>query len=85
MLRGGAKTTTYEVEIVALKQKLSVLVGTAVLAASLTACGSGGETDDGNSGKSTPTAVPTNDDGDSTGETGDDDTDSNKGADGSGE
>ena len=44
-----------------LKQKLSVLAGTALLAASLTACGTGGETDDGNSGDPTPTAEPTDD------------------------
>ena len=50
---------------VALKRRLSVLLGAVALTASLTACGSGGETDDGNSGESTPTAVPTNDDGDS--------------------
>ena len=56
--------TTSEVEIVALKRKLSVLLGAMTLAASLTACGSGGETDDGNSGDSSPTAEPTNDDGD---------------------
>jgi predicted small lipoprotein YifL len=52
------------VEIVALKRKLSVLIGAMTLAASLTACGSGGETDDGNSGDSSPTAEPTADDGD---------------------
>ena len=48
-----------------MKRKLSALIAAMTLAASLTACGSGGETDDGNSGKSTPTAVPTADDGDS--------------------
>ena len=48
----------------ALKSRLSVLVGAVALTVSLTACGTGGETDDGNSGESTPTAVPTNDDGD---------------------
>jgi hypothetical protein len=53
---------TKKVEIVALKRKLSVVVVAALLTAPLTACGSGGETDDGNSGESTPTAVPTNDD-----------------------
>jgi hypothetical protein len=71
------------VETVALKQKLSVLVGTALLAASLTACNSGGETDDGNSGQSTPTAVPTADDTSDSGVQGDDN-DSNQGPDGSG-
>ncbi len=49
----------------ALKRKLSVLVGAIALTTSLVACGSGGTTDDGNSGDSTPTAEPTNDDGDS--------------------
>ena len=48
-----------------LKRKLSVVLGAVALSASLTACGSGGETDDGNSGESTPTSEPTNDDGDS--------------------
>jgi hypothetical protein len=47
-----------------LKRTLSALAATALLAAPLSACGSGGETDDGNSGQDTPTAVPTNDDGD---------------------
>lgn len=56
--------TTSEVEIVALKRKLSVLIGAMALAGSLTACGSGGETDDGNSGDSSPTAEPTAEDGD---------------------
>jgi hypothetical protein len=71
------------VEIVALKQKLSVLAGAALLAASLTACGTGGESDNGNSGKTTPTAVPTNDDTNDNGVDGDDN-DSNQGPDGSG-
>jgi hypothetical protein len=82
VLRHGA--TTSEVEIVALKRKLSAVLGTALLAASLTACDSGGETDDGNSGDQTPTAVPTNDENSDEGVDGDDD-DSNTGPDGSGE
>ena len=52
-------------KIVALKRKLSGLIGAMALAASLVACGSGGETDDGNSGQDDPTAEPTADDGDS--------------------
>ena len=67
-----------------LRRGLAAMVSAGVLATSVTGCGSGGETDDGNSGQSTPTAVPTNDDGDS-GEGGDDDEDSQKGPDGSGE
>ena len=73
--------TTNEVEIVALKRRLSVLLGALTLTASLTACGSGGETDDGNSGDSTPTAEPTNDDGD----TGDNEDGGRGTADGSGD
>jgi len=76
--------TTSKVETVSLNQKLSVLVGPAVLAASLTACGTGGETDDGNSGQSTPTAEPTADDTQDNGVDGDDE-DSRQGPDGSGE
>ena len=68
-----------------LKHKLSVLIATLLLGAPLTACGTGGETDDGNSGDQTPTAVPTNDDGDSGVEGGGDDDTSQDGADGSGE
>ena len=71
-------------EIVALKRKLSVLVGAMTLAASLTSCGSGGETDDGNSGQTTPTAQPTADDTEDNGVDGDDE-DSRQGPDGSGE
>ena len=78
VLLNGA--TTSEVEIVALKRNLSVLLGTVVLAASLTACGSGGQTDSGNAGKPTPTAVPTHDNGGGPKQ----DDDSNKGPDGSG-
>ena len=48
-----------------MKRKLSALIAATTLAASLTACGTGGETDDGNSGQDTPTAEPTADDGDS--------------------
>jgi hypothetical protein len=70
---------------VSLKRKLSVLSATVLLAAPLTACGSGGETDDGNSGESTPTAEPTNDDGDSGSDTHGDDDSSQHGPDGSGE
>jgi hypothetical protein len=69
------------VKTVSLKSKLAALLGTVLLAAPLTACGSGGETDDGNSGQDTPTAVPTNDDGDS----GDSDEGSQHGPDGSGD
>ena len=58
---------TREVEIVALKRNLSVLLGSVVLAASLTACGTGGETSSGNAGKPTPTAVPTHADNSSQG------------------
>lgn len=64
----------------ALKRKLSVLIGAMTLGATLTACGSGGETDDGNSGSGTPTAEPTNDDGD-----GDDGDGGQGGPDGSGD
>ncbi len=62
--------------------KLPVLLGAAMLSASLTACGTGGETDSQNNGKPTPTAVPTHNDtsDDATGG----DNDSNKGPDGSG-
>ena len=67
------------------KRKLSVLLASLVMGASLTACGSGGETDDGNSGDQTPTAVPTNDDGDSGVEGGGEDDSSMDGGDGSGE
>ena len=64
-----------------LKRTLSALVATILLAVSLSACGSGGETDDGNSGQDTPTAVPTNDDGDE----GDVEDGEQGGADGSGD
>ena len=45
-----------------LKRKLSALVGAAALTASLTACGTGGETDDGSQGEDTPSAEATDDD-----------------------
>jgi hypothetical protein len=66
---------------VSLKRRLPVLVAVAVLAAPLSACGTGGETDSQNNGSPTPTAAPTHDDGDSGG--GDDS--SKHGADGSGD
>ncbi len=77
--------TTNQVTTVSLKRKLSVLLATVLLAAPLTACDSGGETDDGNSGDPTPTAPPTNDDGDSGGDADGDDDGSQHGPDGSGE
>jgi hypothetical protein len=72
------------VKTVSLKRKLSVLLATAVVAAPLSACGSGGDTDSGNAGKPTPTAVPTHDDGDSDSDGGGDDVSSKHGPDGSG-
>jgi hypothetical protein len=73
------------VSTVSSKRKLSVLLATVLLAAPLSACGTGGDTDSGNAGKPTPTAVPTHDDGDSGTSGGGDDEDSQRGADGSGE
>ena len=64
----------------ALKRNLSVLLGTAALAVSLTACDTGGQTDSGNAGKPTPTAVQTHDNGGGPNQ----DDDANKGPDGSG-
>jgi hypothetical protein len=81
----GTGPTTSEVDTVSLHRNSSLFIAALLLGAPLTACGTGGETDDGNSGQQTPTAVPTNDDGDSGVEGGGDDETSQDGGDGSGE